>query len=256
MSSAEDLLKEANVLIAEATKRGVILRVFGGVAIRYHCPSAGTPPLVRHIADIDLFGLSRQSAQIKRVFADLSYTPAETFNALRGNKRLMFFEPKTQVRRDVFLDFFELCHKFDFRNRLQVERFSIPITDLLMTKLQVVEIEERDYKDIVCILIDHDLAERDTNDVVNRKHIAEMCSNDWGIYKTFTQNLEKTLRYLKEADLNVAEKKLVQDRINALAQAIEVFPKSSRWKVRSLIGDRMSWYEEPEAPKTIKFAEE
>jgi len=125
-----------------------------------------------------------------------------------------------------------------------------------MTKLQVVEIEERDYKDIVCILIDHDLADLDTNDAINRKHIAEMCSNGWGIYKTFTQNLEKTLGYLKEAHLNVAEKKLVQDRINALAQAIEAFPKSSRWKMRSLIGDRMSWYEEPEAPKTIKFAEE
>jgi flagellar biosynthesis chaperone FliJ len=168
----------------------------------------------------------------------------------------MFFEPKTQIRRDVFLDFFELCHNFDFRKRLEVESFSIPIADLLMTKLQVVQIEERDYRDIVCILIDHEVTERDTNDAINKEYIAGMCSNDWGIYKTFTQNLEKTLGYLQKSDLKVAEKKPVQERINTLAEAIETVSKSSRWKMRSLVGERVSWYEAPEAPKAIKFAEE
>jgi hypothetical protein len=256
MSSAEELLKETKTLIAEATKSGIILRVLGGVAIRYHCPSASQPPLARHIADIDLFGLSKQSAEVKKVFARLSYDQAETFNALHGNRRLIFFEPNAHARRDVFLDFFEMCHKFDLRNRLQVEDFSVPLSDLLMMKLQVIEIEQRDYKDIVCMLLDHELVDSDRRDAINKNHIAGVCSNDWGIYKSFTQNLEKTVGYLEQIELNDLQKKTVKERTSALADAIEKAPKSSKWKLRSLVGARMSWYEEPEVPKTIKFADE
>jgi len=256
MNSAEGLVEEAKGLIAEATKRGVILRVLGGVAIRYHCPSASQPPLARHIADMDLFGLSKQSTAIRKVFADLSYSPAERFNALHGNKRLMFFEPTTQGKTDVFLDFFDMCHKFDFRNRLEAEKFSISLSDLLMTKLQVVEIEERDYKDIVCILMDHKLGDSDAEDMINQNYIAGICSDDWGVYKSFTQNLGKTAGYVEQVNLKDVQKKAVKEQIRILGEAIDRAPKSSRWKFRSLMGERMSWYEEPEAPKTIKFAEE
>ena len=256
MSSAEDLLEEANTLITEAARRGVILRVLGGVAIRYHCPSASQPPLARHIADIDLFGLSKQSIAIRKVFAGLSYDEAETFNVLHGNRRLMFFQPNIHYRRDVFLDFFEMCHKFDLRDRLQVEDFSISLSDLLMTKLQVVEIEERDFKDIVCMLVDHELGDSDAQDTINKNYIADVCSNDWGVYKSFTQNLEKTAGYLERIDLKDLQRKTAKERVGVLGETIERAPKSSRWKLRSLVGARMSWYEEPEVPKTIKFAEE
>jgi hypothetical protein len=256
MGSAEDLLEEAKSLVAEATRRGVILRVLGGVAIRYHCPCASQPPLARHIADIDLFGLSKDSTSIRKVFAGLSYDQAETFNALHGNRRLMFFQPNTHARRDVFLDFFEMCHKFDFRNRLQVEGFSISLSDLLMTKLQVVEIEDRDYKDIVCMFVDHELSDSDGQDTINKNYIADVCSDDWGVYKSFTQNLAKTAGYLEQIDLKDLQTKTTKERIGVLEDTIERAPKSSGWKLRSLIGARMSWYEEPEVPKTIKFAED
>lgn len=256
MSSAEDLLEEAKSLVTEATRRGVILRVLGGVAIRYHCPSASQPPLARHIADIDLFGLSKDSTAIRKVFTGLSYDQAETFNALHGNRRLMFFQPNTHARRDVFLDFFEMCHKFDFRNRLQVDDFSISLSDLLMTKLQVVEIEERDYKDIVCMLVDHEVGNSDTQEGINKNYIADLCSKDWGVYKSFTQNLEKTAEYLGQIDLKDSQGKTVKERIAVLEDVIKRASKSSRWKLRSVVGAKMSWYEEPEVPKTIKFAEE
>jgi len=253
MTLDEDLVQEAKTLIAEATKKGVILRVLGGVAIRFHCPSAGRPPLVRRIADIDLFGLSKQVREIKEVFTSSSYVPAQMFNALHGNKRLMFFQPENQVRRDVFLDFFEMCHKFDFRRRLEVDDFSLPVSDLLMTKLQIVEIEERDWKDIACIVLDHELANSDSADKINKDYIADICSKDWGIYRTFTQNLEKIQPYVQEIGLEDSRKEVARARVKALAEAIEQAPKSMKWKTRSMIGDKMSWYDLPEAPKPIKF---
>lgn len=252
---SEDLILEAETLIKKATEEGVLLRTLGGLAIKYHCPSASQPPLIRKIADIDVFGLSKQSKLIKKTFLDLSYIPAQQFNALHGKTRLMFFEPKNNVRRDVFLDTFAMCHKFDFRNRLAIDPFTISLADLLMTKLQVVEIEERDYKDLVCVLADHELANEDVSDKINAKYIAELCSGDWGIYRTFTQNLDKTLAYLKELNLDDSKKEGAEHRINGLKENIQKIPKSLQWKMRDRVGDKKIWYELPEAPKTIKFEE-
>jgi len=255
MATAEELIEEAKMLIEEATKRGLSLRTFGGVAIRYHCPSTRVPPLLRKIADIDFFSLSKDAALIKKVFMNLAYVPSEMFNALHGNKRLLFYEPHNNVRRDIFLDFFEMCHKFDFRKRLALGKFSIPLADLLMTKLQVVEIEERDYKDIVAILLDHELGNLDGEETVNKEYIAYICSRDWGIFKTFTQNLQLTLSYLEKSNLEKRQREIVEDKIKQLLDAIKAKPKSLKWKIRSLIGEKMSWYDLPEAPKAIKFGE-
>jgi len=252
---SEDLIGEAERLIGKATNDGALLRTLGGLAIKYHCPSASQPPLLRKIADIDVFGLSKQSKQIKKVFLDLSYLPAQQFNALHGKTRLMFFEPKNHVRRDVFLDTFVMCHKFDFRSRLGIDPFTISLADLLMTKLQVVEIEERDYKDLVCILADHELGNEDAREVINARYISELCSGDWGIYRTFTQNLDKTLAYLKDLSMDDSKKVAAEQRINELKERILKVPKSIQWRVRDRVGDKKIWYELPEAPKTIRFDE-
>lgn len=252
---SEDLILEAERLIGKATEEGALLRTLGGLAIKYHCPSASQPPLTRSIADIDVFGLSKQSKLIKKAFLDLSYLPAQQFNALHGKTRLMFFEPKNHVRRDVFLDIFVMCHKFDFRDRLGIDSFTISLADLLMTKLQVVEIEERDYKDLVCILADHELANEDTPEAINTRYIAELCAADWGIYRTFTGNLDKTTEYLQKLDLNASKKTAAKRNIESLKETIQNTPKSLQWKFRDKVGDKKIWYELPEAPKVIRFEE-
>ena len=249
----EDLILEAQTLIGKATEEGALLRTLGGLAIKFHCPSASQPPLLRKIADIDVMGLSKQTKAIKKAFIDLSYIPAQQFNALHGKTRLMFFEPKNHVRRDVFLDIFVMCHKFDFRNRLAIDPFTISLADLLMTKLQVVEIEERDYKDLVCLLGDHQLGTTDAQEVINAKYIADLCSGDWGIYKTFSQNLDKTLEYLVKLDLDATKKATAERNIKQLRETILNVPKSMQWKVRDRVGEKMVWYQLPEAPKAIKF---
>jgi hypothetical protein len=124
-----------------------------------------------------------------------------------------------------------------------------------MTKLQVVEIEERDYKDLVCILADHELANEDTQEVINTQYIAELCAADWGIYRTFTQNLDKTLEYLQKLDLTASKKTAAEKKIQNLKGTIQKTPKSLQWKFRDRVGDKKVWYELPEAPKVIKFEE-
>jgi len=251
----EGLLKEAAELIQESTKRKLVLRVFGGVAIEHHCPSFQLPCLNREVADIDFFGLSKQSPQLEKAFFDLGYIPAVKFNIYHGAKRLLFYEPKTNGKRDVFLDFFEMCHRFDFRKRLALNHFSIPLCDLLMTKLQIVEINVRDYKDIISILIDHELCDKESEEEINCKYIANLCAADWGLCKTTTRSLEWTKSYLEKTELGTDLKTRVNERMRRLIEEIQKEPKSAKWKLRGLIGERVSWYDEPEAPKMVKLGE-
>jgi len=151
----------------------------------------------------------------------------------------------------VFLDVFEMCHKFDFKNRMNLEAKTIPMSDLLSTKLQIVEINEKDMKDILAILLDHDLSAEEIFDRVNGKYIAKLCAEDWGIYKTFTVNLAKVPEFASRIGLEEASRKRAIERAAALSKTIEETPKSMGWKMRAAVGERKRWYELPEADKEV-----
>jgi hypothetical protein len=247
----QDVIEEARRILGEAEKRGVLLRLFGGLAIKIHCPSASLPHLIRKYPDIDLMGLSKQSKAIKNLFLELGYAPREVFNRLHGNRRLIFNDMENMRRVDIFLDVFEMCHTFDFRSRLKIGTLTIPLADLLATKLQIVKLNDKDYRDIICLLLDHEIGDSDSEELINGDYIAELCSNDWGIWKTFTQNLNKVMLSLKDYGLNLNEEQKVSIRIRELLKRIDLKPKSMRWKMRSVIGEKIPWYELPEEDKPV-----
>ena len=247
----QDIVKEAQRIIDEAENRGITLRLFGGMAIRFRCPSATHRGLQRKYADIDVMGLSKQSKDIKKLFIDLGYTPRQIFNAMQGNRRLIFNDIEQGRRVDIFLDVFEMCHRFDFRNRLSLDKPTIPLADLLATKLQVVEITDREYRDIIAMLHDHEIVDKDVSDGINGAYLAKMCGDDWGIYKTFTLTLANIRSALGDFELAPADRELVQKRIEDLHSRIENSPKSMGWKMRSKIGEKKQWYELPERDKEV-----
>lgn len=220
------------------------------MAVNFRCPSASKPPLSRRYVDIDLIGRRRETAKISQLFKELGYTPRERFNALHGS-RLIFNDMKNQRRVDIFLDVFQMCHRFDFRDRLGLERATISLSDLLSTKLQIVEINEKDIKDIAALLLDHELSSEELPDRVNADYIAKLCADDWGTYKTFTMNLAKMPGFLSGIGLDEDQKKIVVDRAETIRSAIESMPKSTVWKIRAAVGERKRWYELPEADQEV-----
>jgi hypothetical protein len=214
------------------------------------CPSATRAQLSRRYVDIDVIGHRKETGKINQLFKDLGYKPRERFNAFQVT-RLIFNDLKNSRRVDVFLDVFEMCHKFDFKNRMDLEANTLPMSDLLSTKLQIVEINEKDMKDILAILLDHDLSEEESFDRINGKYIAELCAGDWGIYKTFTANLAKVPEFASRVGLEEVPKKLAMERAAALSKFIEEAPKSMRWKMRAAVGERRKWYELPEADREV-----
>jgi hypothetical protein len=246
-----DVVKEAERIIDTADKNGITLRLFGGLAVRFHCPSATHRSLARKYADIDFMGLRRQGRQMKKLFVELGYTPRDIFNALQGETRLIFNDIQNGRRVDIFLDVFEMCHKLEFKDRLLLDKYTIPLADLLATKLQVVEITEREYRDIICILNDHEVSDSDTPETINGKYLAKLCSQDWGIYKTFSINLGNILTALQQYSLSSENEKTVRKRVEDLTSRMESEPKSMGWKVRARIGEKKQWYELPERDAEI-----
>ena len=247
----QDIVKEAQRIVDEAETRGITLRLFGGMAIRFRCPSATHRGLQRKYADIDFMGLSKQSKEIKRLFTELGYAPRQIFNAMQGNRRLIFNDLDQARRIDIFLDVFEMCHKFDFRNRLTLDKLTISLADLLATKLQVVEITDREYRDIIALIHDHEMADSDASETINVAYLAKLCGDDWGIYKTFTMTIGNILTALDSFELPAEDRDIVRKRLENLQSRIENAPKSMSWKMRAKIGEKKQWYELPERDKEV-----
>jgi hypothetical protein len=155
-----------------------------------------------------------------------------------------------QRRVDIFLDVFEMCHSFNFKERLEIDAKTIPLADMLITKLQIIDVNEKDLKDMVCLFADHDVGDSD-GEMINGNYLAKLCASDWGVYKTFTMNLDKLLGKVGDLSLEEDTKASIEGRIVKLRKMIEDHPKDLKWKMRARVGERVKWYDLPEADKEV-----
>lgn len=241
---------EARRLLQASSERRVTLRLLGGVGVAMRCPSTGKEKLRRNYVDMDFVGHEKQSKAINEFFPEQGYLPRVRFNAMNGRKRLIFNDLVNRRRVDIFLDLFEMSHKFNFSDRLGLEPNTLPLADLLATKLQIFEINDKDFKDMTALLLDHEVGSAD-GETINGAYIAKIASNDWGVYKTFTANLAKLEMQLEAYGLSPVELDMVRSRIGKLLEMIEAQPKSMGWKLRARVGDKVPWYELPEADKSV-----
>jgi hypothetical protein len=237
---------EARRVIDAARERGVHLRVIGGLAAKICCPSAQHRALVRTSGDLDLVGYRRQRVEIGQVLEDLGYIPNRRFNTLQGHRRLLFVHPDETFDVDVFLDVFPMCHELNFVGRLEESEYSVPLPELLLSKLQVVQLNEKDVKDVYAIVQDHEVAEGEAAGVIDSRYITRLCGGDWGWYKTVTMNIDKVLALVGDYLEPGQARDVITQRLRHLREAIEKTPKTLKWKARAAIGERVRWYELPE----------
>jgi hypothetical protein len=238
---------EARRIVEQANQRDLALRLMGGVAVFLRCPPGEMPgELERDYVDLDFAGLSKETPGIVQLFSELGYQPNRRFNAVLGSERLLFNGEGDVDHIDVIIDQLRMCHTWDLRPRLRVEKFTLPLADLLLSKLQVVDLTEKDLKDIALLLLFHELGPGD-QEQINAPYLASRLGSDWGLWRTVTFNLQKGLEYLEKTQFK--QRELVKDRFQALLILAETAPKSAAWKVRSVIGERVKWYELPENVK-------
>jgi len=241
----EQLLNRAIEVIDKANNEGITLRAIGGAAIAL-IAKKGSELYPRVYKDIDYFGLSSQSSKISKFLEGIGLIPNKRFNALHGHTRLMFFDPIINSTVDVFLDEFIMCHKLVLKDRLRIMKYTIPTSDLFLTKMQIIQLTENDEKDIAALLHDVELGDRDDEKTMDYNYIAKILSEDWGFYKTYTINHEKILKFL----INDKNSEIIEPKLLKLSEIIEKHPKSIKWKMRAKIGEKVKWYEEPEEVNT------
>lgn len=236
-------LEAAEQIIQVGESRGVTLRLLGGLAFKRLCPSTREPRFYRENKDIDLVGRREEVRGIMKVLEMLGYKPREVFNKLNMSQRLIYNDLVNRRRVDIFLDEFVMCHKFDLRQSLLPGMYTLPITDLVMTKLQVVEMTDKEHRDLIAAFSDFDVSEG--NAAIDGRKIARACAKEWGLYTTFTKSLAK-IRAGAEA-LSGDDRNIVLTRIDRLQRRLDEEPKSISWRVRARVGEKARWYELPES---------
>jgi hypothetical protein len=240
-----DVVEETVRLMAAAEESGVRVRLLGGMAIVLHVGELLHPAFRRTIRDIDLATPKREGRTVADFLTDQGYTPNKTFNAMHGARRLLFYDEPNDRQVDVFVGSFEMCHQLPLEERLELEPRTLPLAELMLTKLQIVKLNQKDANDLYSLLLTHEVSDHD-DDTINGSWVATLCTRDWGLYRTVQLNLERLRTEVALPELGPAERETIAGRVRRLEEAIERAPKSGKWKLRARVGDRVRWYEDPE----------
>jgi hypothetical protein len=240
-----DVVDEARRVVSGANDAQLLVRAIGGVAVALHSAGGVHPALARPYADLDLVTTRRHGRAAAGLMRELGYEPNERFNAMNGATRLVFLDREHARRVDVFVEEFRMCHEIPIAARLHVDDQTVPLAELLLTKLQIVRLNEKDLHDLWAIVLEHDVAGHD-DDAVNSAHVAQLLATDWGLWRTTRQTIETARERLPASPLSAPERALVDERLARLWERVEAEPKGLRWRSRARLGDRSRWYEEPE----------
>jgi hypothetical protein len=235
-------------LMARADRHQVTMRVIGSLAFRHRCPDYKHVEYEngRYLTDIDFVAYSRDIAGTQDMFQEMGWEENMSVLRLFGDKRRIFYHPDLPLHSDVFLDKLRFCHEIDFRRRLELDSPTIPLVDLLLEKLQIVEINRKDLIDVVVLLSQYPVGEDPrATDSIDGSRLASLTGRDWGWWRTATMNLRKTRDFAGDFVTGEQADK-VRKRLEELDRLVEERPKSLGWKLRSLVGDRMKWYREVE----------
>ncbi len=238
-------------VVREAESSGVVLRLVGGHAIHLHCEEHDFCD--RSHGDLDLVGLSGQYPGIVQLMEELGYVENKKMTLNTGGTRLLFEKPGSEEHIDVFLDQMNIEHNIDLRSRLQIEKLTLSVSDLLLAKLTISKLNEKDFRDIVTMIKDLDLGNMDSPATVNQTYIANLCAKEWGLYKDVLTSIERTLDFLPHYSLPRDDDVSVRKKLDSLRTTIVQEPKTVRWKLRALLGERIPWRREVES-ENIKQA--
>jgi hypothetical protein len=231
-------------IVNMARDRGITLRILGSLAYRIHCPTniALFEEMKRDLTDIDFATRGEQRKDVRDYLGGLGYAIDKDVLVTTEGKRYAFTDPENGLNIDVFFDELFFCHAIPLKNRLDLDYPTITPTDLLLEKMQIVEINPKDIKDSLVLLLEHTIASGP--DAIDAAYIARLLASDWGFYYTFTTNITRLDREVAQAGFAPDAVATVRGRIAELMRAIEAAPKGTAWKLRAKVGTRVKWYQE------------
>jgi hypothetical protein len=261
----ERLMAEAHAIVDTGNERGVLLRLTGGLAVRHYAIDLEFAE--REYSDIDLIGLKREVVAVGEVFRDLGYVENKHVAVATGSGQLQFFVPGPEGRGprggaqddlpvfsevppsdhiDVFLDAMRMDHQVDFRDRLQINTYAIDPADLFLSKLQIVNLNEKDIHDVITLVKDVYVDFQPHPGVLDLHHVAGVCAADWGLYIDVMNNVDTVVEHVGDYDLGPRDAARVRRTLELAQDMMTEQAKTLRWRLRARIGKRVRWYAEVE----------
>ena len=245
-SEREKFENELKAILKASDDAGILMRVIGSLAFQLHCPQFGylQAAMGRAYTDIDFGAYKRQNKEISAMFANMGYVEnREVFIGTEG-ERAIFDKPGTGLHVDIFYEKLDFCHAIYWKDRLEVDSPTIPLTELLLEKMQIVQINEKDIIDTIMLLLEHSLGDTD-KETINIKLAAQLCANEWGLWRTTTMNLDKVKQLAQHySQLTDEQKNTVTSQVDAIVKRLNDEPKPLAWKIRDRVGDRVKWYKD------------
>lgn len=245
----EKLMKaEGQRIVEEGKKRDLHLRLLGALAFQAHCPkfSFMATRLNRVLSDVDFAAYGKESGRITNMMREMGYADQPMVTALWGDRRTIWDNASNGMHVDIFFDKLEMNHDITFQNRLDLDPLTISLVDMLLEKMQIVHINEKDIVDTTMLLREHDVGEPGP-ETIDAPYVAKLLQGDWGFYYTFTTNLKKVRDRLPAyQELTDEDRADVVAKIEKLLQIIEDAPKSMSWRVRARVGPSKKWYRDVE----------
>jgi len=240
----EDIVSEGERLLGIAARDGIPLRLLGGVAVRLKAPEI-PPSLARDYKDIDFAVTKKGGGAADKLLKEAGYEPHVAFNAMHARERGLYYDETHGRQVDLFIHAFRMCHEIPLGDRLEAETQTVPLAELMLTKLQIIELNEKDIRDTVLLFHGHPIADHDDG-AVNGAQIAALCADDWGLWRTITANLDRCRGHVGDYELPAEDRARIEASFDQLLERIEAEPKSRGWRRRAKTGDKKIWYELPE----------
>lgn len=257
----EEFVKKSVDIVSTAEKEGVIIRILGALAVYIHtedCPHSrriydkiprfgeGKPMFT----DLDLMAYGSQRKKVMHFF-EKTIGFESLINPIFSYKRLIYEHPERYFHVDVFFNKLEFSHEVNFGNkpgkgRLELDFPTITLTDIVLEKIQIHEINLKDIVDLMVVFRCSDISMNFSKDAVDAKYISSILSDDWGFWYDGTNNLVKVKKFTEdfagEDRVTEEDKNIIIGRIDNLLKIIDETPKSRKWLKRSKVGTSKPWY--------------
>jgi hypothetical protein len=242
-----DAFAESVAVATEANGAGVPLKLLGGQAVRVLCPEY--PHRARDDQDMDFASVASAKKRVMEFFAQRGFLSDQRFNTLHGDRQMYFTTADGRTSVDVIMDKLNMCHVLDFRDRIDRMRITLDVTDLLMTKLQIVQMNQKDVHDILQLLSAYEVRDGDEPGTIGLDRICRIVGEDWGWWRTLTGSLDTVMRLGTGEHRNLVPAAHTYDPIaqaRRIREQCDACSKTLKWKLRAKVGDRVQWYELPE----------
>jgi hypothetical protein len=243
----EVFLSEGKRIADAARQQGIPLRVMGPLALHYYFPEQ--VPLYaklerlgeRYFTDIDFMGYGKNGSKMKGLFEKLGYECDVNTLMMTGKTRQIYYGGSVPMI-DVFLDKLDYCHEVAFKDRLEFDDYSIALSDIMLQKLQIWEINDKDLKDLEFLLTVAEVGD-DENKKINSTYIAKRLADDWGFWYTATTNFGRVKTHVDGVGaFDDAQKAYIKQRCDEFLARIEAEPKTKDWNKRAKKGTDKLWY--------------